>query len=183
MRNLFVILFLFLLSTHAYAFPKGESFAERLNGTWQIKNVQKMQGLVIRTQKYTKDGGDPKAFIARLKGCTVTFNMDSTVTLVTANGKKTIEGKWYFGYDTKYRVKTGANALPGDNGHTEEVSIFKMTFPTARSYNIEGNYDASQFGVGSVKGRFAVIDPKYMFKFKKVDEEVDASGDEDDKDN
>lgn len=128
-----------------------------------------MQGLVIRTEKYTKDGGDSKAYINRFKGCMITMDTSGKVTLVTANGKRTIEGTWEISADSKYSV---GNKSPGSV--TEDFDVFKLKFPTARSYNIEGEYKPNQFGIAKVKGKFAVIDPKYMFKFEKVEAEEET---------
>lgn len=173
---LMMALFTTTISANPFHFFKGKTLAEELTGTWKIRNVQKMQGMVIRTKKYTKDGGDPKAYIKRFKGCTITFNADSTVVLVTANGKRTIEGRWEFLDDTRYRVKTGTNAPDWDNGHTKNVLMLSIKFPTARSYNIEGDFRDSQFGLVKVKGLFAIVDPKYMFKFEQEDGQEDKDG-------
>lgn len=178
MKNLLLILLLVSFTTNARALPKGETLAEQINGTWRIKNVQKMQGMVIRTKKYTKDGGDSKAYINRFKGALITFNQDSTVVLVSPNGKRTVEGKWDFIYDTKYRVKTGTGGPSWDNGHTEDELVMTIKFATSRSYNIEGQYKGQQFNVIKVKGKFVLIDPKYMFKFEKIEEEGDKDKDD-----
>ncbi len=179
MKHLLITLLVLAFSINAHAFPKErKTLAEEIAGTWEIKNVQKMQGMVIRTQKYTKDGGDSKAYIKRFKGCMITFNMDSTVVIVSAVGNKTYEGKWEFIADTKYRVKTGTGAVAWDNGHTESLLNLKITFPTRRGYNIEGEYKSLQFGVKKAKGKFSIVDPKYMFKFEKVEEEGDNTNDE-----
>jgi len=178
MKNLLTILFLLTVSFSAYSGPKGKgkTLAEEIAGTWTIKNVQKMQGMVIRTKKYTKDGGDPKAYIKRFKGSTVTFNADSTVVLVSPNGKKTVEGTWEFTTDTKYKVNTGSGSSM-NTGHTETVTLLVLKFPTGRSYNIEGEYADRQFGMVKMDGKFFIIDPKYMFKFERV-----AEGDGEDED-
>ena len=89
----------------------------------------------------------------------------------SANGKRTIEGTWEIGSNTKYRVKAGKNLASGDNSSTEDYQVFTLKFPTARNYNIEGDYRPNQFGLVKVKGKFAVVDPKYMFKFEKTDTE------------
>lgn len=180
MKNLLTILILLTLSLSVYATSKDKdkTLAEEIAGTWTIKNVQKMQGMVIRTKKYTKDGGDPKAYIKRFKGSTVTFNADSTVVLVSPDGKKTLTGTWAFVDDTKYRVKTGTNAPAWDHGHTETVLLLSIKFPTGRSYNIEGEYADRQFGMVKVDGKFSIIDPKYMFKFERVQGEEEATGEE-----
>lgn len=179
MKNTLIILFLLSFSFSAYSFPKKKTLAEELNGTWHIKNVQKMSGLAIRTKKYTKDSGDPKAYINRFKGSIVTFNTDSTVVLVTANKKRTLEGRWNVVEDTKYRVKTGTGAPSTDHGHTESVTVLSLSFPSARSYNIEGEYQSHQFGVVKVKGHFAIVDPKYVFKFEKEQTDGDNESKED----
>ena len=88
MKNLLIFLFIVACSLDAYSFPKGETPAERIMATWRIKNVQKMQGLVVRSEKYTKDGGDAKAYIKRFKGAIITFKEDSTAILVTPYGKR-----------------------------------------------------------------------------------------------
>lgn len=148
---------------------KEDKLKNELVGTYTIKNVQKIIG-VVRTKKYTKDGGNPKRYIARFKGSTITFNEDSTVLLVTENGKQQYEGKWGFVTDSKYRVKTGTGAPSWDNGHSEDVLNLEIKFPTAGRYNIVGEFRDEQFGLVKVKGLFAIVDPKYMFKFEKNDE-------------
>lgn len=172
MKKILVTLTLLLFAIITQATPPREekSLVAELAGTWQIKNVQKMIG-AIRTKKYTKDGGDPKAYIKRFKGCTLNLKADSTVELVSADGKRTYEGKWGFRTDTKYRVKTGTITQPHDNGHTDSLLNLYIELPTARRYNIEGEYRAHQFGLVKVAGKFAVVDTKYMFKFERVDEE------------
>lgn len=171
MKNLLLILFLFLISANTYASPGEEE--NKPVGTWTIKNVQKMQGLVIRTKKYTKDGGDTKAFIKRFKGATITFNADNTVILVTPDGKKTVTGTWEFGSKMTPNIGGGT---PSNPGHSEDVTVLFIKFPTARNYNIDGEYTDKQFGV-STKGKFFIIDPKYMFRFDKFGTDRDKEED------
>ena len=179
MKNLLTILILLTLSLSVYATSKDKdkTLAEEIAGTWTIKNVQKMQGMVIRTKKYTKDGGDPKAYIKRFKGSTVTFNADGTVVLVSPNGKRTVEGTFEFVNDSKYKVNTGSGS-DMNTGHSETVTLLVLKFPTGRSYNIEGEYADRQFGMVKVDGKFSIIDPKYMFKFERVKGEEEATGED-----
>lgn len=181
MKNLFTIILLLAASFNVFSAPKDKdkTFAEEIAGTWKIKNVQKMQGMVIRTKKYTKDGGDSKAFIKRFKGSIVTFNVDGTIVLVHPTGQKTVTGTWELKSDTKYKVNTGSGSS-SNTGHTEAVSIMELKFPTARNYNIDGEYADRQFGMVKVEGKFSIIDPKYMFKFERVVEGDEKKGNDKD---
>lgn len=148
----------FVITSYADA---GEKKIERMKaeliGAWKIEKVKKVSDYAtIRLKKYTRDGGDKKAFITSYIGVEYTFMEDLTLKLKNPNTGKEYIGSWNL-YEASVRS--------GDGYMWVARIVIEFDDKAATKYE-----DDSFLYKISKAGKFSWADSKYRFYFKKLTE-------------